>query len=54
MFSEKVMSWDNASAPMRSVDRFDNNEINYLEQAILSMNDPDTIGADRIQEIIDA
>ena len=54
MFSEKVMCWDNATAPMRSVDRFDNDEINYLEQEILSMNDPDTIGADRIQEIIDA
>ena len=53
LFSEGMIKWDNATAPMRSIASIEEENIDALEEEILFAQEPDTIGADRIQEIID-
>ena len=53
LFSEGMIKWDNATAPMRSISSIEEENIDALEEEILFAQEPDTIGADRIQEIID-
>ena len=54
IFSKAEIHWDNASIPMKSIDSISDANIDALEHEILFSHDPDTIGADRIQSIIDA
>ena len=49
-----MIKWDNATAPMCSISSIEEEYIDALEEEILFAQEPgDTIGADRIQEIID-
>ena len=48
-----MIKWDNATAPMHSISSIEEENIDALEEEILFAQEPDTIGADRIQEIID-
>ena len=54
IFSKAEIHWDNASIPMKSIDSISDANIDTLEHEIWLSHDPDTIGADRIQSIIDA
>ena len=54
LFSDALMTWDNASVPMRSPSWLDANRIDDFEEEIFSMHDPVTTEADRIQQILDA
>ena len=54
LFSQSKVSWDNATISMQTIDNFSENNIDSLEKEILLAHDPETIGADRIQEIINA
>ena len=54
IFSKAEIHWDNASIPMKSIDSISDANIDTLEHEILLSHDPDTIGAERIQSIIDA
>lgn len=53
-FSTGEMTWDNSSIPLRDVNCLSDENIDQLEKEIFFMEDPDTIDADRIQEIITA
>ncbi len=54
LFSTKQIMWDNAIIAMKPVDKLKDDQIDELEQEILYVHDPDTIGAERIKEIIEA
>jgi transposase InsO family protein len=56
LFDEGIMTWDNASVPMRNPDWFDAHNIEAFEQSIwkeIFSTDPDTTESERIQEILD-
>jgi transposase InsO family protein len=53
LFSEGLMTWDNATVPMRSPDWLDSNLIEAYQEEIFSIHDPDTTEAERIQGILD-
>ena len=52
LFSENLMRWDNATVPMRDNSLFLENPPNPFQE-ILSMHDPITTEAERIQRILD-
>ena len=53
-FSTGEILWDNASIPLRDVTCLDEEHIDKLENEIFFMEDPDTIDAERIQQIVSA
>ena len=53
LFSEQIIKWDNATIPMRNISSFDEINIDTLTNEILSMHDPTTTEAERIQSILD-
>jgi hypothetical protein len=53
-FSTGQVSWDNATIPLRDVSWFDEENIDRLENEIYFSEDPDTIDAERIQQIVSA
>jgi len=52
IFSANLMRWDNATVPMRDNSIFEENSPNPFEE-LLSMHDPITTEAERIQRILD-
>jgi glutamyl/glutaminyl-tRNA synthetase len=54
LFSKNLITWDNASIPMRDPDCFEKENIEDFEQEIFLMHDPDTTEVERIQQILDA
>jgi len=52
LFSENLMRWDNATVPMRDSSIFDAPSQNPYSE-LLSMHDPITTEAERIQRILD-
>ena len=53
LFSEQVVKWDNATVPMRNISWFEETNIDAYEKEILSMHDPISTEAERIQGILD-
>ena len=54
LFSQATMVWDNAEVPMRSLDYFDQQSVDDMENEIMYLHDPLTTEAERIQTILDA
>ena len=53
-FKNGMMTWDNAEVPMKSIDYFDEDNLDTQEQELMFMHDPDTTEVERIQQILDA
>ena len=54
LFSTAQLCWDNATIPMKPYKMVTEKTTEEMEEEILFSSDPNTIGAERIQEIIDA
>jgi Reverse transcriptase (RNA-dependent DNA polymerase)/RNase H-like domain found in reverse transcriptase len=54
LFSEGVIRWNNSTIPMRDPAMLLDDNIDAFEQEIFSVHDPETIDAERIQQILDA
>ena len=53
IFSDLMMTWANATVPMRNLSWLNENNIEAYENEILSMHDPLTTEAERIQRIME-
>ena len=53
LFNEKLMTWDNASVRMKSLDYLRGKKISEFEKEIQFMHNPDTTDIERIQRILD-
>jgi hypothetical protein len=54
LFSQGLMTWDNASVPMHNPLWLNASRIDELENYFFSMHDPVTTEVEHIQEILDA
>ena len=54
LFKEGIMEWDNATTPMQSIDKLQDNYLEEFEQELMFTHDPVTTDAERIQNIINA
>lgn len=53
LFSQELMTWDNASVPMRTTEWLDEANLDTYEAEIHSIHDPSTTETERIQRILD-